>query len=133
MSEQEVVGWANSVLMQVGRADILVVGAGRPEMVRGEWVKEGAVVIDCGINYVPGTGRHSSTSHLSPVIIYRAESAIMSTNYYKLQYYSIILNNQPYYTTCEISSVNMGFWSVNIGRYYTGQQLIAQRAVKRRN
>ncbi|XP_059898542.1 C-1-tetrahydrofolate synthase, cytoplasmic-like [Gadus macrocephalus] len=37
---------------QVGRADILVVGAGKPEMVRGEWVKEGAVVIDCGINYV---------------------------------------------------------------------------------
>ncbi|XP_030577219.1 C-1-tetrahydrofolate synthase, cytoplasmic-like [Archocentrus centrarchus] len=38
---------------QVGRADILVVGAGRAEMVRGEWVKEGAVVIDCGINHVP--------------------------------------------------------------------------------
>ncbi|TKS65060.1 C-1-tetrahydrofolate synthase, cytoplasmic [Collichthys lucidus] len=31
---------------QVGRADILVVGAGRAEMVRGEWVKEGAIVID---------------------------------------------------------------------------------------
>lgn len=39
--------------VQVGRADILVVGAGRAEMVRGEWVKEGAVVIDCGINHVP--------------------------------------------------------------------------------
>lgn len=38
---------------QVGRADILVVGAGRAEMVRGEWLKEGAVVIDCGINHVP--------------------------------------------------------------------------------
>lgn len=38
----------------MGRADILVVGAGRAEMVRGEWVKEGAVVIDCGINHVPG-------------------------------------------------------------------------------
>ncbi|CAL8315654.1 unnamed protein product [Merluccius merluccius] len=37
---------------QVGRADILVVGAGMPEMVRGEWIKEGAVVIDCGINCV---------------------------------------------------------------------------------
>lgn len=39
---------------QVGRADILVVGAGRADMVRGEWVKEGGVVIDCGINHVPG-------------------------------------------------------------------------------
>lgn len=38
---------------QVSRADILVVGAGRAEMVRGEWLKEGAVVIDCGINYIP--------------------------------------------------------------------------------
>lgn len=37
---------------QVSRADVLVVGAGRAEMVRGEWLKEGAVVIDCGINYV---------------------------------------------------------------------------------
>lgn len=43
------------VCEQVGQADILVVGAGRAEMVRGEWVKEGAVVIDCGINYVSGT------------------------------------------------------------------------------
>ncbi|XP_037305981.1 C-1-tetrahydrofolate synthase, cytoplasmic-like isoform X2 [Pungitius pungitius] len=37
---------------QVGRADILVVGAGRAEMVRGEWLKEGVVVIDCGINHI---------------------------------------------------------------------------------
>uniref|UniRef100_A0A3Q4G7K8 C-1-tetrahydrofolate synthase, cytoplasmic n=1 Tax=Neolamprologus brichardi TaxID=32507 RepID=A0A3Q4G7K8_NEOBR len=44
---------------QVGRADILVVGAGRAEMVRGEWVKEGAVVIDCGINHVPDDTRPS--------------------------------------------------------------------------
>ncbi|KAF7231070.1 C-1-tetrahydrofolate synthase, cytoplasmic isoform X3 [Nothobranchius furzeri] len=44
---------------QVGRADILVVGAGRAEMVRGGWVKEGAVVIDCGINYVPDETRAS--------------------------------------------------------------------------
>ncbi|XP_039980514.1 C-1-tetrahydrofolate synthase, cytoplasmic isoform X2 [Xiphias gladius] len=38
---------------QVSRADILVVGAGRAEMVSGQWVKDGAVVIDCGINHVP--------------------------------------------------------------------------------
>nr|XP_020480315.1 C-1-tetrahydrofolate synthase, cytoplasmic-like isoform X1 [Monopterus albus] len=45
---------------QVGRADILVVGAGRAEMVRGEWVKQGAVVIDCGINYIPDATKKSS-------------------------------------------------------------------------
>ncbi len=35
------------------RADILVAAVGRPEMVRGDWIKPGAVVIDVGINRVP--------------------------------------------------------------------------------
>ena len=34
----------------VRRADVLVVAVGIPEMVRGEWVKPGAIVIDVGIN-----------------------------------------------------------------------------------
>lgn len=34
-------------------ADILVVAAGKPNLVRGDWVKPGAVVIDVGINRVP--------------------------------------------------------------------------------
>lgn len=34
----------------VGRADLLVVAAGKPGLVRGEWIKPGAVVIDVGIN-----------------------------------------------------------------------------------
>jgi methylenetetrahydrofolate dehydrogenase (NADP+)/methenyltetrahydrofolate cyclohydrolase len=34
-------------------ADILVPAVGRPEMVRGDWVKPGAVVIDVGINRLP--------------------------------------------------------------------------------
>jgi methylenetetrahydrofolate dehydrogenase (NADP+)/methenyltetrahydrofolate cyclohydrolase len=37
------------------RADILVAAVGRPEMIRGDWVKPGAVVIDVGINRVPGS------------------------------------------------------------------------------
>lgn len=39
---------------QVGRADIVVVGAGRAEMVQGDWLKEGSVLIDCGINHMSG-------------------------------------------------------------------------------
>ena len=35
------------------QADILVPAVGRAEMVRGDWVKEGAVVVDVGINRVP--------------------------------------------------------------------------------
>ena len=34
----------------VSRADIVVVGVGFPEMVKGDWVKDGAIVIDVGIN-----------------------------------------------------------------------------------
>ncbi|HXD45735.1 MAG TPA: bifunctional methylenetetrahydrofolate dehydrogenase/methenyltetrahydrofolate cyclohydrolase FolD [Pseudolabrys sp.] len=36
------------------RADLLVAATGRPEMVRGDWVKPGATVIDVGINRVTG-------------------------------------------------------------------------------
>ena len=36
-----------------GGADILVAAVGRPEMVRGSWIKPGAAVIDVGINRVP--------------------------------------------------------------------------------
>jgi methylenetetrahydrofolate dehydrogenase (NADP+)/methenyltetrahydrofolate cyclohydrolase len=34
------------------RADILIAAVGRPEMIRGEWIKPGATVIDVGINRV---------------------------------------------------------------------------------
>ncbi len=34
-------------------ADILVAAVGRPKMVKGDWVKEGAIVIDVGINRLP--------------------------------------------------------------------------------
>jgi methylenetetrahydrofolate dehydrogenase (NADP+)/methenyltetrahydrofolate cyclohydrolase len=37
------------------RADILVAAIGRPEYVRGDWIKPGATVIDVGINRVPGS------------------------------------------------------------------------------
>jgi methylenetetrahydrofolate dehydrogenase (NADP+) / methenyltetrahydrofolate cyclohydrolase len=36
----------------VPRADILVAAVGRPEMVKGDWIKPGATVIDVGINRV---------------------------------------------------------------------------------
>jgi methylenetetrahydrofolate dehydrogenase (NADP+)/methenyltetrahydrofolate cyclohydrolase len=36
-------------------ADILVVAIGRPEFLRGDWIKPGAAVIDVGINRIPAT------------------------------------------------------------------------------
>lgn len=44
----------------VRRADIVVAAVGRPEMVRGDWIKPGATIIDVGINRIPtedGKGR----------------------------------------------------------------------------
>ena len=41
------------------RADLLVAAIGRPEMVRGDWIKPGATVIDVGINRVPREGGKS--------------------------------------------------------------------------
>jgi len=45
----------------VRRADLVVAAVGRPQMVRGDWIKPGAIVIDVGINRIPsingGKGR----------------------------------------------------------------------------
>lgn len=38
---------------EVRRADIVVAAIGRPELVRGDWIKDGAVVLDVGINRMP--------------------------------------------------------------------------------
>jgi methylenetetrahydrofolate dehydrogenase (NADP+)/methenyltetrahydrofolate cyclohydrolase len=38
----------------VRRADIVVAAVGRPQMVKGDWIKPGATVIDVGINRTPG-------------------------------------------------------------------------------
>jgi methylenetetrahydrofolate dehydrogenase (NADP+)/methenyltetrahydrofolate cyclohydrolase len=42
------------------RADVLVAAVGQPEMVRGKWVKPGAIVIDVGVNRVAGHGLDAS-------------------------------------------------------------------------
>jgi methylenetetrahydrofolate dehydrogenase (NADP+) / methenyltetrahydrofolate cyclohydrolase len=41
---------------EVRRADVVVAAVGRPEVVRGAWIKEGATVIDVGTNRLP-TGK----------------------------------------------------------------------------
>ncbi len=45
-------------------ADILVAAVGRPEMVRGDWVKPGATVIDVGINRIPAPEKGEGKSRL---------------------------------------------------------------------
>ena len=45
-------GQAGTLPEHVKRAEILVVAVGKPGLVKGEWIKEGAVVVDVGINKV---------------------------------------------------------------------------------
>ncbi len=37
---------------KVKMADVLIAAVGKPEMIKGEWIKEGAVVIDVGVNRI---------------------------------------------------------------------------------
>jgi methylenetetrahydrofolate dehydrogenase (NADP+)/methenyltetrahydrofolate cyclohydrolase len=47
----------------VGRADVLVAAVGRANLIRGEWIKPGAVVIDTGYNAVNvGDVEHTSAA-----------------------------------------------------------------------
>jgi methylenetetrahydrofolate dehydrogenase (NADP+)/methenyltetrahydrofolate cyclohydrolase len=41
---------------KVRAADVVIAAVGVPEMIKGEWIKEGAIVIDVGINRVEGKG-----------------------------------------------------------------------------
>ncbi|WND03238.1 bifunctional methylenetetrahydrofolate dehydrogenase/methenyltetrahydrofolate cyclohydrolase FolD [Temperatibacter marinus] len=47
---------------EVAQADIVVAAVGRPEMIKGDWIKQDATVIDVGINRIPaperGQGKH---------------------------------------------------------------------------
>src|SRR5271154_7174860 len=59
------------------RADILIAAVGKPEMVRGDWIKPGASVIDVGINRVAAHGHDASgkpKTHLVGDVAY-AEAA----------------------------------------------------------
>jgi len=49
----------NDLATVCGRADLLIAAIGKPEFVRGHWLKPGATVIDVGINRVPGAGGKS--------------------------------------------------------------------------
>ncbi len=55
------------------QGDILVVAAGRPDTVRGDMIKEGAVVIDVGVNRVPDPADPSKTKLVGDVNFEEAE------------------------------------------------------------
>ena len=52
------------------KADILVAAVGRPEMVKADWIKPGAVVIDVGINRVPAPEKGEGGTRLTGDVDY---------------------------------------------------------------
>lgn len=43
----------NNLADHVKRADIVIAAAGQPNLIKGSWIKPGAIVIDVGINHLP--------------------------------------------------------------------------------
>ena len=58
------------------RADILVAAVGRPQMIRGDWIKPGATVIDVGINRIPAPERGEGKTRLVGDVHYDEAAAV---------------------------------------------------------
>lgn len=50
---------SQNIQEEIGRADIVVAAIGKPEFVKGSWLKPGAIVIDVGTNYIPDSTKKS--------------------------------------------------------------------------
>ncbi len=62
----------------VRQADIVVAAVGRPELVRGSWIKPGAVVIDVGMNRIPAPERGEGKTRLTGDVAYAEAAAVAS-------------------------------------------------------
>jgi methylenetetrahydrofolate dehydrogenase (NADP+)/methenyltetrahydrofolate cyclohydrolase len=60
------------------RADLLVAAVGRPELVRGDWIKPGAIVIDVGINRVPNPAAGEGRTRLVGDVAFEEAKAVAS-------------------------------------------------------
>jgi methylenetetrahydrofolate dehydrogenase (NADP+)/methenyltetrahydrofolate cyclohydrolase len=60
----------------VRRADIVVAAVGRPEMVRGDWIKPGATVIDVGTNRIPAPERGEGKTRLVGDVAFAEATAV---------------------------------------------------------
>ena len=57
-------------------ADIVVAAVGRPELVRGSWIKPGAAVIDVGMNRIPAPERGAGKTRLVGDVAYAEAAAV---------------------------------------------------------
>ncbi len=61
----------------LARADVVVAAIGKPDFVRGEWLKKGAVVIDVGTNYLPDPSKKSG-QRLAGDVHFESAAAVAS-------------------------------------------------------
>jgi methylenetetrahydrofolate dehydrogenase (NADP+)/methenyltetrahydrofolate cyclohydrolase len=60
----------------VRRADIVVAAVGKPEMVKGDWIKPGATVIDVGVNRIPAPEKGEGKTRLVGDVEYAAAAEV---------------------------------------------------------
>jgi len=60
----------------VRQADIVVAAVGRPQMIKGDWIKPGATVIDVGINRIPAPERGEGRTRLLGDVDFAAASEV---------------------------------------------------------
>jgi methylenetetrahydrofolate dehydrogenase (NADP+)/methenyltetrahydrofolate cyclohydrolase len=60
----------------VRQADIVVAAVGRPQMIKGDWIKPGATVIDVGINRIPAPERGEGRTRLLGDVDYPAAAEV---------------------------------------------------------
>ncbi|MEZ5648703.1 MAG: bifunctional methylenetetrahydrofolate dehydrogenase/methenyltetrahydrofolate cyclohydrolase FolD [Alphaproteobacteria bacterium] len=61
---------SQDIVAQARSADILVAAVGKPGLVRGDWIKPGATVIDVGINRIPAPEKGSGATRLMGDVTY---------------------------------------------------------------
>jgi len=59
---------------EVSRADIVIAAVGRPEMIKGDWIKKGATVIDVGVNRIPAPEKGEGKTRLVGDVDFAAAS-----------------------------------------------------------
>jgi len=60
----------------VRRADIVIAAVGRPQMIKGDWIKPGATVIDVGINRVPAPEKGEGKTRLVGDVDFESAAAV---------------------------------------------------------
>jgi methylenetetrahydrofolate dehydrogenase (NADP+)/methenyltetrahydrofolate cyclohydrolase len=60
----------------VRRADIVVAAVGRPRMIKGDWIKPGAMVIDVGINRIPAPDKGEGKTRVVGDVDFAAASEV---------------------------------------------------------